>query len=108
MSHLYTLVTVVVLLALSLLGACTVGKVEAQHKAELASITSELNATKAQIKKEREAREADARLAQEAEARATELRAKISNLEEYADALADAGRECLSGTDTERLRDLWK
>lgn len=108
MNQLYTFVTVAVLLALSLLGACTVGKVEAQHKAELASVTSELNATKDQIKKEREARVADARLAQEAEARATELRAKISNLEEYADALADAGRECLSGADTERLRDLWK
>lgn len=83
------------------------GHSEAKAKAELQATQLELSHLYYNIAKEREARVADARLAQEAEARATELRAKISNLQEYADALEDANAQCLSSADTKRLRDLW-
>lgn len=79
----------------------------AKDKAELRTTQLELSQLYHDIAKEREARVADARLAQEAEARATELRAKISSLQEYTDALEDANAQCLSGADTKRLRDLW-
>ncbi|PQZ43364.1 hypothetical protein CQ059_05380 [Brucella pseudogrignonensis] len=83
------------------------GHSEAKARAELQATRQELSELYYKISKEREARVADARLAEEAAVRADALRTKITNLQEYVDALADAGRECLSSADTERLRDIW-
>lgn len=83
------------------------GQLDAKHEADLSAVRQELSSAKAQIEKERVARVADARLAKEAAQKAAELRAKISNLQEYADALEDANAQCLSSADTKRLRDLW-
>ncbi len=37
----------------------------------------------------------------------TELNQRITSLNDYVDTLQDRDRECLSGPDVERLRDLW-
>lgn len=78
------------------------------HKAEIASLQHELKETRTSIEKERKARVADTRLAHEAAQKAAKLNTEIKSLEEYINTLEDANRECLSGADVERLRQLWK
>ncbi|MDX0270903.1 hypothetical protein GOC13_24455 [Sinorhizobium meliloti] len=84
------------------------GQIDARHAAELASIKRDLATATNVLKLEREARTADAALAQAQAQRINTLSAQSDAIQEYADALEDARRECLSGADNERLRDLWK
>ncbi|TPI67593.1 hypothetical protein FJ420_01925 [Mesorhizobium sp. B3-1-3] len=60
------------------------------------------------LKNEQDARQQDAILATEAAKRQVALTTKIDELNQYVDTLQDRDSVCLSGTDTERLRDLWK
>lgn len=48
-----------------------------------------------------------AKRTQEDTAKITELNRRITSLNDYVDTLQDRDRECLSGPDVERLRDLW-
>ncbi|UWF59805.1 hypothetical protein [Brucella sp. 2716] len=83
------------------------GHSEAEAKAELRATQLELSQLYYDIAKEREARVADARLAEEAAQKAADLKSKVTSLQEYADALKDANAQCLSSSDTQRVRDLW-
>jgi hypothetical protein len=56
---------------------------------------------------ERTARAADATAAAAQAKRLNDLTTKTTDLQEYANALEDAGRECLTGADIDRLRNLW-
>lgn len=107
MNVIYKWLIAVVMVLLVLGGIYAKGRLDTKHKLELASVQSQLRLAQTIIEKEREARVADARLAQEAAQKAADLKLKVTNLQEYVDALADAGRECLSSADTERLRDIW-
>ena len=84
------------------------GRIDARHAAEVASIKRDLATAENVIQLEREARTADAALAHAQAQRINTLTAKSDAIQEYADALEDARRECLSGADSDRLRDLWK
>ncbi|PDT45352.1 hypothetical protein CO661_24115 [Sinorhizobium fredii] len=84
------------------------GQLDARHAAELATVQRDLKTATNVLKLEREARTADAALAQAQAQRINTLSAQSDAIQEYADALEDARRECLSGAGNERLRDLWK
>lgn len=84
------------------------GRLDAKHAAEVANLKRDLATATHVIELEREAREADAALASAQAVRLRELSAKSDAIQEYADALEDARRECLSGADSDRLRDLWR
>ncbi|MBY5581850.1 hypothetical protein [Rhizobium leguminosarum] len=84
------------------------GRLDSAHKAELASVKSELLEVKALRKLEQDARAADAALAKTQAKRLTHLSSEITGLNAYVDALQDADRECLSGADTDKLRQLWQ
>ncbi|PLP55543.1 hypothetical protein CYK37_30090 [Mesorhizobium loti] len=84
------------------------GRLDAAHKAELRATQIELSAAVKVIEGERKARQQDAIRATEAAKRQASLNTKIDELNAYVDTLEDADRECLSGPDVERLRDLWK
>lgn len=107
MNVIYKWIVAIVAVLVVVGGIYAKGHLDAKHKAELADVQSQLSLAQTQINKEREARVADARLAQEAAARSAELKAKVTNLQEYVETLEDANRECLSGADTQRLRNLW-
>lgn len=59
------------------------------------------------IKNRDEAAKAHVARTLEDAARITELNKRITSLNDYVDTLQDRDRECLSGPDVERLRDLW-
>ncbi|WP_208179803.1 hypothetical protein J4T85_007850 [Sinorhizobium medicae] len=84
------------------------GRLDAKHAAEVDKLNSYIATVETLIATEREAREADAALASAQAVRLRELSAKSDAIQEYADALEDARRECLNGADSDRLRDLWK
>jgi hypothetical protein len=103
-------ILIVSLLALSITGVGLYhkGKAVARQEQQIVSLQTDLNTAKAVIKNEQEARLNDAILATEAAKRQAALSTKIDELNQYVDTLQDADRECLTGADTERLRDLWK
>ena len=84
------------------------GRLDARHSAELAAVQSELSTAKGVIQAERAARLQDAILAAEAAKRQAALTTKIDELNDYVDTLQDRDSQCLTGADTERLRDLWQ
>ncbi|KAA3452723.1 hypothetical protein C7I87_00660 [Mesorhizobium sp. SARCC-RB16n] len=84
------------------------GRLDAKHAAETALLKGNLKVAELNLKNEKDARLGDAILATEAAKRQAALSTKIDELNTYAETLEDANRECLSGADVERLRDLWK
>ncbi|MER8591839.1 hypothetical protein NKH33_09585 [Mesorhizobium sp. M1182] len=83
------------------------GRIDANHKQELAQLTETLELTKSTLATEKVARQNDTILATEAAKRQNVLKLKIGNLNDYVETLEVTGAVCLDGTDTERLRDLW-
>lgn len=83
------------------------GRLDASHAASVASLQNDLKVSQEVVKREHEARTQDAILATEAAKRQTALKIKIDGLESYVDTLEDRDRQCLSGPDVDRLRDLW-
>jgi hypothetical protein len=84
------------------------GRLDAKHAAETALLKGNLKVAELNLKNEKDARQGDAILATEAAKRQAALTHKIDELDAYVDTLQDRDSVCLSGTDTERLRDLWK
>lgn len=84
------------------------GRLDAKHAAETALLKGNLKVAEMNLKNEQDARTQDAILATEAANRRAALTNKIDELNQYVDTLQDRDSVCLSGTDTERLRDLWK
>jgi hypothetical protein len=84
------------------------GRLDSAHKAELAAVQEQLVKAEILRKAEAAARAADTELAQAQAARLSQLNSDISGLNAYVDALQDADRECLSGADTDKLRQLWR
>jgi hypothetical protein len=98
-----------VLIVLALVGGIYAkGRIDSKHAAEIASIRDELATAELVIASDKAKRVSDANLAKEQAEKLWELKAHAQSIQEYADALEDAGRECLSGADNDRLRDLWK
>jgi hypothetical protein len=84
------------------------GRLDSKHAADMAVLQGNLRVVEMNLKNEQEARLSDAILATEAAKRQAALTHKVDELNQYVDTLQDADRECLSGPDVERLRDLWK
>jgi hypothetical protein len=84
------------------------GRLDQKHAAETALLKGNLKVAELNLKNEKDARLSDAILATEAAKRQVALTTKIDELNQYVDTLQDRDSVCLSGTDTERLRDLWK
>lgn len=84
------------------------GRLDAKHASEMALLQGNLRIAEMNLKNEQDARQQDAILATEAAKRQVALNTKIDELNQYVDTLQDRDSVCLSGTDTERLRDLWK
>jgi hypothetical protein len=98
-----------ILIVLALVGGGYLkGKADADRSAEISQLTDAFLDMKTKRDIEMAARVADANLAKEQGKKLRELKAQAQSIQEYADALEDAGRECLSGADNDRLRDLWK
>jgi outer membrane murein-binding lipoprotein Lpp len=84
------------------------GRLDSAHKAELASVTDQLTEAKQLRSLEQAARSADNGLAKAQATRLYQLSSDIDGLNAYVDALQDADRECLTGADTDKLRQLWQ
>lgn len=84
------------------------GRTNAEHAAEMTEVKRKLALSQTLAATERQRRENDARLAAEQARRMLELEAAANGLQVYADALEDANNECLSGDDTDKLRDFWR
>ena len=84
------------------------GRLDAKHASEMAILQGNLRVAEMNLKNEQDARQQDAILATEAAKRQAAMSTKIDELNAYVDTLEDANRECLSGADVERLRNLWK
>lgn len=83
------------------------GRIDANHKHELALLEFELEQKTREIEIMQEALRADAERAAKDAENLEELETKIADLMEYVDDLEDADRECLDSDDTDRLHDLW-
>jgi hypothetical protein len=84
------------------------GRLDSAHKAELAEVTSQLAEVTQLRKLEKSAYAADALLAKAQADKLVHLNSELTGLNAYVDALQDADRECLSGADTDKLRQLWQ
>ncbi|AIK68516.1 hypothetical protein Lo5R7ANS_46 [Mesorhizobium phage vB_MloP_Lo5R7ANS] len=84
------------------------GRLDANHATETAQLTETIELQRKAIEKEQAARQSDAIVASENAKRQAALQTKIGELNQYVETLEDADRECLSGADVERLRDLWR
>ncbi|MER9628892.1 hypothetical protein [Mesorhizobium sp. M0296] len=84
------------------------GRLDAKHAIEISQLNETIELTNAALDKERTARQSDAIIAAENAKRQAALQTKIGELNQYVETLEDADRECLSGADVERLRDLWR
>ncbi|RWP18864.1 MAG: hypothetical protein EOR00_09510 [Mesorhizobium sp.] len=84
------------------------GRIDANHAIETAQLTETIELQRKAIEKEQAARKSDAIVASENAKRQAALQTKIGELNQYVETLEDADRECLSGADVERLRDLWR
>jgi adenylate kinase len=84
------------------------GRLDSAHKAELAVVQDKLAQVELYRKLETQSRAADTVLAQTQAARLSQLNTDIDGLNAYVDALQDADRECLTGADTDKLRQLWR
>jgi hypothetical protein len=84
------------------------GQLDARHAKEIETLKDDLRTAEMVLSKEKLARQLDTANAAAAQERLRELNSRITSLTEYTDALEDRNRECLSGADTERLRDLWR
>jgi hypothetical protein len=83
------------------------GYSDADRSSEVTKLNSYIATVETMLKTEREARLADAKAAAAQAAKLNALTTKTTDLQEYANALEDAGRECLAGADADRLRNLW-
>ncbi|WP_132413110.1 hypothetical protein [Neorhizobium sp. S3-V5DH] len=90
-----------------ILGGYLKGYSDADRSKEIDELTRNLSTAQHMLDLERSARDADAAAAAEQAKRLEALTTKTTDLQEYANALEDAGRECLAGADTDRLRNLW-
>ncbi|RWO57052.1 hypothetical protein [Mesorhizobium sp.] len=84
------------------------GEASATQKHQIATLKQDLANAELIQKMQRIALEGDQERAAEDAKKITTLNDRISDLNEYVESLADRDRECLSGADTDRLRDLWK
>ncbi len=84
------------------------GRLDSAHKAGVAQVTKELALTKLQLQTEQNARAIDAATAKTDATKVNQLNTKIDGLNAYVDALEDANRQCLSGADSNQLRQLWR
>lgn len=98
-----------VLIVLALVGGIYAkGRIDSKHAAEIALMKADLATAELVIASDKAKRVADANLAKEQAEQIGELKSKAQSIQEYADALEDAGRECLSGADVGQLHHLWK
>lgn len=88
-------------------GAYFKGRSDADQSITIASLEEQLAFNKALNDGFMKAAEEDAKEAAAAKERLTALDDRIKDLTDYAESLEDRDRECLSGADTDRLRDLW-
>ena len=84
------------------------GRLDSKHAAELTTVKDQLATSEYLRKSEQAARVADAAKAAQDAAKVTQLNTQIDGLNAYVDALQDADRECLSGADNDKLRELWR
>ncbi|MER9646792.1 hypothetical protein [Mesorhizobium sp. M0199] len=84
------------------------GRIDANHAVEIKQLTETIELQRKAIENEQAARQSDAIFASENAKRQAALQTKIGELNQYVETLEDADRECLSGADVERLRDLWR
>ncbi|MER8421853.1 hypothetical protein [Mesorhizobium sp. M1329] len=84
------------------------GRLDAKHAVETKQLTETIELQRKAIENEQAARQSDAIVASENVKRQAALQTKIGELNQYVETLEDADRECLSGADVERLRDLWR
>ena len=84
------------------------GSLDSKHAADLQTVKDQLSAAQDTIALEKNARILDATAAAEAQERLYKLNTNIDGLNAYVDALQDANRQCLSGADSDRLRQLWR
>lgn len=89
------------------LGIYGKGRLDAAHKAEVARLELNLRTATQMLELERTARQQDAIVAAENARRKAALQQTIKELDDYVASLEDRDRECLSGADIERLRNLW-
>ena len=83
------------------------GSLDSKHAAALATIKDQLELSESLRKSEQAAYAADATIAKANADKLATLNSNIVGLNAYVDALQDADRECLSGADTDKLRQLW-
>ncbi|MBY5849785.1 hypothetical protein HFN51_04335 [Rhizobium leguminosarum] len=84
------------------------GRLDSKHATELSAVKDQLATSELLRETERRARIADADLAATQAAKLAILSSNIDGLNAYVDALQDADRECLTGADTDKLRQLWQ
>lgn len=84
------------------------GYSDADRSAEIALLNKAFTEVKLERDIEKAARVADAAKASAQAKRMLDLTTRTDELQEYANALEDAGRECLAGADTDQLRNLWR
>jgi hypothetical protein len=83
------------------------GRIDANHRNAVSQLTATIELQNKTLAAERHARGQDLILATEAAKRKDALSLQITGLNTYVDTLQDGLSECLSGADTDRLRDLW-
>ncbi|RUU76440.1 hypothetical protein [Mesorhizobium sp. M7A.F.Ca.MR.362.00.0.0] len=83
------------------------GKTEANQKHQIENLQANLEASERARKLTDAALLADQRKAAADALAFTELQKRKDALHDYAESISDGLRECLSGADVERLRDLW-
>lgn len=84
------------------------GRLDAKHTNEVRQLTETIELAQKMLDTERDARRSDAVLAAEQARQRAALTLQIDGLNEYVETLEDRNRECLSGADVERLRNLWR
>lgn len=108
MAKIYSWLAGLMLVVMLVGGIYAKGQIDARHTAEVAQLTETLELTKRKLETERKAHTLDAEKAAKDAKQLSALETKIGDLNSYVETLEDADRECLSGADTERLRDLWR
>lgn len=106
-AKLYGWIASIVVLLLIVGAIYAKGRLDASHAAETANLKRDLETAMRVAYIEKRARQQDSIKAAEDAKRQAALQTKIGELNDYVDTLEDRNRECLSSTDTQRVRDLW-
>ncbi|TCR92584.1 hypothetical protein [Rhizobium sp. BK376] len=84
------------------------GRLDSKHAAETADLKDQLQLSETLRASEQKAYDADAVQAKANADKLTTLNSNIDGLNAYVATLKDAGRECLSGADNDKLHQLWR